>query len=257
MTNFIDTHTHLYDEAFAEDADAAIKRAIDAGVTKMVFPDIDSSSRKAMFELASRHEDTVFPCLGLHPTSVGAGWEQEYSDMLGEVSRHKIIAIGETGIDCYWSKEFIGQQKEVFRLQLEMASKMDLPVIIHSRESTEIIFDILEGFKGAGLRGVFHAFSGSYETFERFSAYGDWYVGIVGVLTYKKSSIAETIKRITLERILTETDSPYLTPVPHRGQRNESSYIPLIADKIAAQKGISIENVAETTYRNAQNLFRI
>lgn len=223
----------------------------------MVFPDIDSSSRKAMFELASRHEDTVFPCLGLHPTSVGAGWEQEYSDMLGEVSRHKIIAIGETGIDCYWSKEFIGQQKEVFRLQLEMASKMDLPVIIHSRESTEIIFDILEGFKGAGLRGVFHAFSGSYETFKRFSAYGDWYVGIGGVLTYKKASIAETIKRIPLERILTETDSPYLTPVPHRGQRNESSYIPLIADKIAAQKGISIENVAETTYRNAQNLFRI
>ena len=104
MTNFIDTHTHLYDEAFAEDADAAIERAIDAGVTKMVFPDIDSSSRKAMFELSSRHEGTVFPCLGLHPTSVGAGWEQEYSDMLGEVSRHKIIAIGETGIDCYWSR---------------------------------------------------------------------------------------------------------------------------------------------------------
>ena len=253
---FIDTHSHLYDEAFAGEEDLAFQRAVDAGVTKLIFPDIDSQSREAMFAFADRHKGVIFPCAGLHPTSVDASWEKE---ML-EVERHlerDIIAIGEIGIDCYWSKEFLEQQKEVFRLQLEIAAKRNLPVIIHSRESTEIIINILKELKHLGISGVFHAYSGSKETFRELERLGNWYVGIGGVLTYKKASIAETVKDIPLEKILLETDSPYLTPVPFRGKRNESSYVPYIAEKMAELTGRGISEIAEITTNNAQKLFNI
>ena len=160
-------------------------------------------------------------------------------------------------MDCYWSKEFLKEQEEVMRIQLEMASKSDLPVIIHSRESTELILNILKDCKHLALRGVFHAFSGSIETYRELQKLGDWYVGIGGVLTYKKASIAETVREIPLERILLETDSPYLTPVPFRGKRNESSYIPHIAAKLAELTSKNISEVAETTTANAKKLFRI
>lgn len=169
----------------------------------------------------------------------------------------KIWAIGEIGIDCYWSKEFLEQQKEVMRIQLEMAAKRDLPVIIHSRESTEIILNILKECRHLGLRGVFHAYSGSKETFRELENLGDWYIGIGGVLTYKKASIAETVKEIPIERILLETDSPYLTPVPFRGKRNESSYIPYIAQRLSELTGIEIPEIAAATTENAQKLFKI
>lgn len=251
-----DTHAHLYDEAFASEEDAAIERAMKAGVTRMVFPDIDSTTREAMFSLADRHKDNVFPCLGLHPTSVGADWEQEMA-RLEDFRDRKIWAIGEIGMDCYWSREFINEQQEVLRLQLEMANRMSLPAIIHSRESTELIINVLKECKHLDLHGVFHAFSGSIETFHELQETGDWYVGIGGVLTYKKASIAETVKHIPLERILLETDSPYLTPVPFRGRRNESSYIPHIASKLAELKDIPMEEVASVTTDNARKLFRI
>lgn len=253
---FIDTHAHIYDEAFSEDADLAIARAVEAGVTKIVLPDIDSTSREDMFAMAERHEGTVFPTLGLHPTSVNADWEQEIEKMYGYSSR-KIWAIGEIGMDCYWSKEFIKEQETVFREQLILADRLDLPVIIHSRESTDLILRILRECRSLSLRGVFHAFSGSIETFKELQKLGDWYVGIGGVLTYKKASIAETVKQIPLERILLETDSPYLTPVPFRGKRNESSYIPHIAGKLSELTGIELDRIAETTTGNAQKLFRI
>jgi TatD DNase family protein len=253
---FIDTHAHLYDEAFHSEEDEAISRAIEAGVTRIIFPDIDSQTRDAMFTFADRHKGTVFPCLGLHPTSVDAGWEKEMGK-LEEALDRKIYAIGEIGIDCYWSKEFIEEQKKVFRIQLELAHKLGLPVIIHSRESTDIILNILKECRHLDLRGVFHAYSGSIETFREISRLGDWYTGIGGVLTYKKASIAETVKQIPLERIILETDSPYLTPVPFRGKRNESSYIPHIAAKLAELTGKSIEEVASQTTANAEKLFGI
>ena len=253
---FTDTHTHLYDEAFAGEEDIAIARAIEAGVTKMVLPDIDSQTRQAMFDLASRHEGTLFPCAGLHPTSVGAGWQEEMLHMEKFLDR-KIWAIGEIGMDCYWSKEFLKEQEEALRIQLEMAAKMSLPVIIHSRESTELIINILKDCSHLGVRGVFHAFSGSIETFRELQKTGDWYVGIGGVLTYKKASIAETVKHIPLERILLETDSPYLTPVPFRGKRNESGYVPHIAAKLSELQEIGIEEIACTTTENAHKLFGI
>ena len=253
---FIDTHSHLYDEAFAGEEDIALQRAIDAGVTRLIFPDIDSQSRAAMFAFSDRHPENIFPCLGLHPTSVDANWQSEMLEVEKHMGR-KIAAIGEIGIDCYWSKEFLEQQKEVFRIQLEMASKLDLPVIIHSRESTELIINILKETKHLNLKGVFHAYSGSKETYRELERLGQWYIGIGGVLTYKKASIAETVKEIPLERILLETDSPYLTPVPFRGKRNESSYIPYIAEKLSELTGRDIQEIADVTTKNAEKLFKI
>lgn len=254
---YIDTHSHLYDEAFAGEEDLAVKRAVEAGVTKMILPDIDSATRESMFDLAQRNPDHLFPCLGLHPTSIGNNWKEELDAVISQVENRKIWAIGEIGIDCYWSKEFLKEQQEAFRTQLELASKLSLPVIIHSRESTEIIINILKEYRHLALRGVMHAYSGSAETYRELQKTGDWYIGIGGVLTYKKASIAETVKEIPLERIVLETDSPYLTPVPHRGKRNESAYIPHIAEFMASRKEISTEEVASTTTRNAEILFGI
>lgn len=255
MIQYTDTHTHLYEEAFEGETDEAIRRAAGAGVARLVFPDIDSKTRAEMFEAAGRHPGTVFPCLGLHPTSVGEDWKSEYGMMEEWIGKERIYAIGEIGIDCHWSREFLQEQKEVFEMQLRLAHEKDLPVIIHSREATEQIFEVLEKCRHLSLRGVFHAYSGSIETFSRLQKYGDWYVGIGGVVTYRNASIAETVKSIPLDRILLETDSPYLTPVPKRGTRNESSYIPYIAAKIAEQKGSTTEEVAAVTTSNAQALF--
>lgn len=253
---FTDTHTHLYDEAFAGEEDLAVERAVAAGVTRMILPDIDSQTRKEMFSLADRHEGVLFPCLGLHPTSVDARWQEEMTLMEQHLDK-RIWAIGEIGMDCYWSREFVKEQEEVFRIQLEMAARLALPVIIHSRESTELILNVLKDCRHSGLRGVFHAFSGSIETFRELQRLGDWYIGLGGVLTYKKASIAETVREIPMERILLETDSPYLTPVPFRGKRNESAYVPHIAARLAELTGRTVEETAEITTDNAQKLFGI
>lgn len=252
----IDTHSHLYDEAFASEEDAAVLRSVEAGVDRIILPDIDSQSRSAMFSLADRHPGILFPCLGLHPTSIDASWEMEMEKMQ-EYSSRSIVAIGEIGIDCYWSREFLEQQKEAFRRQLLMAHERNLPVIIHSREAISIIMDILKELRHLDLRGVFHAFSGSIETYREIQKLGDWSIGIGGVLTFKKASIAETVKDIPLKRIVLETDSPYLTPAPHRGKRNESAYIPFIASRLAELKGTDPKIVAAQTTQNAEKLFGI
>lgn len=252
----IDTHSHLYDEAYASEEDAAVARSVEAGVDRIILPDIDSQSRDAMFSLADRHPGTLFPCLGLHPTCIGPGWEEEMEKLKGYLSR-KITAIGETGIDCYWSKEFLPQQKEAFRMQLELAHEHNLPVIIHTRDASAITLEILRECRHLDLRGVFHAFSGSIEIYREIEKLGDWHIGIGGVLTFKKASIAETVKSIPLEKIILETDAPYLTPVPYRGKRNESAYIPYIAEKLAELKQTDIETIAAQTTENAEKLFGI
>ena len=253
---FIDTHAHLYDEAYRGEGDSAVKRAIEAGVSRMILPDIDSETREDMFALSDMHPGILFPCLGLHPTSVGADWEDRLAEIESFMDR-RIYAIGEIGMDCYWSREFVEQQKNAFRIQLEMAAKMSLPVIIHSRDATDIIIKTLKECRHLNLKGVFHAFSGSIETYREIQKLGNWYIGIGGVLTYKKASIAETVKEIPLERIVLETDSPYLTPVPHRGKRNESAYIPHIAQKLAQLLEKDLEEVAAVTTKNANKLFGI
>lgn len=258
---FTDTHTHLYDEAFptAEDKDAAVHRALDAGVQKMIFPDENGTTRPHMLELCSRWPGVLFPCIGLHPTELGEDWRSELDKTLDQ-GRHaptKWYAVGETGLDLYWDKSTQPIQEEAFRAQIDLALEKDLPLIIHAREATGAILSVLEDYRGRGLRGVFHAYSGSLETFRELDRYGNWFVGIGGVVTFKKALIGQIVKDIPLERILLETDSPYLTPVPHRGERNESSYIPLIAGFIAQAKGIEASTVGEITTQNANNLFKI
>ena len=253
---YIDTHTHAYDEAFSGCEDEVVARGVAAGVTIQLQADVDSRERDRMFALVERHPDVLRPMLGLYPGSVDKDWRREI-DALEAWRDRGIVAVGEIGLDYHYGAEFKAEQQEAFRVQLELAAAWDLPVNIHLREATEDFFAIIEDCRHLHLRGNLHAFSGSAETFERLRRLGDWYVGIGGVLTFKKTSLAETVKRIPLECILLETDAPYLTPVPHRGERNESAYIPLIADFLARQKGVSPEEVAETTTANAKRLFNL
>ncbi|MBR1569170.1 MAG: TatD family hydrolase [Bacteroidales bacterium] len=253
---FIDTHTHFYDEWLLPDAEAAVQRALDAGVDRMIQADVDSREREALWRVNDAHPGVLFPMLGLYPGSVDAAWRDEL-DALEPYKNKGIVAIGEIGLDYHEGREFIREQQEVLRIQLEMAARMDLPVNIHLRDAWEDLFTILADCAHLGLRGNLHCFTASYEIFERANKYGDFSVGIGGVVTFKNASLAKTLERIPLEKILLETDAPYLAPVPHRGQRNESAYLPLIAAKVAEVKGISVEEVASATTHNAETLFQL
>lgn len=255
MIQFVDTHAHLYDEAFDRDFDETIARIKENGVIKCIFPGIDSTTFERQTQAAARCGDFVAQAMGVHPTSVGENWRKELEFVFDVVEKGGYVAIGEIGMDGYWSKEFLVEQKEVFREQLKLACRKQLPVIIHAREATEEIFEVLDSLKGDVPRGVFHAFSGSYETYSRIASYGNFMVGIGGVVTYKNAGVAKSIERIPLEKILLETDSPYLTPVPFRGKRNESSYLVHIAGKIAEIKGCALEEVASATTANAFEMF--
>ena len=251
---YIDTHSHITDEAFVGEEEAYIARALEAGVSRMLQADIDSRERERMFALTDRHPGVLYPMLGLYPGSVDGQWEQEIEE-LGRWTDRNIVAIGEIGLDYHYGAEFAAQQREALRVQFELAARLDLPVNIHLREATEDFVRIVTDCRHLGLRGNLHAYSGSYETFLQLQRYGDWRLGIGGVVTFKKASLAEVVRKVPLERLLLETDAPYLTPVPHRGTRNESAYIPLIAAKIAELKDCSIDEVAATTTQNAIELF--
>lgn len=253
---YIDTHCHITDEAFAGEEEAYISRAQAAGVTKLLQADIDSSERERMFALTGRYPGVLYPMLGLYPGSVDEHWEREVEE-LWRWTGQPVVAIGEIGLDYHYGAAYAAQQREALRAQFELAARLNLPVNIHLRDATEDFVRIVEGCASLGLRGNLHAYSGSYETFIRLQRYGDWRLGIGGVVTFKKASLAEVVRKVPLERLLLETDAPYLTPVPHRGTRNESAYIPLIAAKIAELKGVSLEEVAFTTTRNARELFGI
>lgn len=252
---FIDTHTHLSDPAFKGEEDAAVKRALEAGVHKMLLADIDSSERQAMHELAARHPGVLYRMAGLYPGSVKENWQEEVDSVYGTACAPDIVAIGEIGLDYHWSTEFKTQQQDALKAQLELAASLNLPVNIHLRDAADDFFKVLDSCRGLGLRGNLHAFSGSKEVAARIRRYGDWYVGIGGVLTFKNAGIARDIADIPMEMILLETDSPYLAPTPLRGTRNESANIPLIAAKLAEIKGISLEEAAEVTTGNAKILF--
>ena len=253
---FIDTHTHLGDPAFEGCEDEIVSRALDSGVKIMLQPDISSEERDAMFGLCGRYPGTLRPMVGLYPGSVGENWRDEMDLMMPYFEKGP-VAVGEIGLDYHYGADTSSLQKEAFRTQLEIASQRDLPVNIHLREATEDFFSIIEDCRHLHLRGNLHAFSSSAEVFRRLSRCGDWYVGIGGVITFKNASIAREILKIPLSRILLETDAPYLAPVPHRGSRNESSYIPLIATFLAGIKGVTVEEIAAQTTRNACELFSI
>lgn len=256
MARYIDSHVHFYDEAFLGEEDAAIARSIEAGVFKMIQPDVDSKERDRMIEISQRHPGVLYTMLGLYPGSVDGNWEKEIDLMMSKMEIQP-VAIGEIGLDYHYSSDTADLQKLALMEQFRIASSMDLPVNIHLREATEDFFSVLEECRHLNLRGNLHAFSGSYETFCRLQKYGDWSVGIGGVLTFKKSKLPEVVKNIPLDRILLETDAPYLTPAPHRGERNESTFIPLIAQKIAEIKNVDIEEVARITTDNTIRLFNL
>lgn len=251
----VDTHSHIYDEAYDEDFGEVLQRAKDAGVEKMVMPGIDSKCHGRMMECARRLEGYARPAIGLHPTSVDESWQDELQFVWDNYRPGDFVAIGEIGLDEYWSKDFLEEQKRVFEDQLTFAWERDLPVIIHARNATEDIFDCLDRV-GKPLRGVFHAFSGSYETYCRIKkSYGGFKIGVGGVVTYKNSHLAAFMDKVPLEDILLETDAPWLTPVPFRGKRNESAYIRYTAGKLAELKGISQEEIDAVTTANAIKMF--
>lgn len=252
----IDTHSHLYDAAFLGEEPAALQRALDCGVEQIILPDINSEVRDGMFALADRYPGIAFPCLGLHPTEINEHLQAELEALEASKGK-KVYAIGETGLDFHWTRDNAEDQFRAFDYQIELAHSLNLPLILHSREATQPTLETIRGHRHSDLRGVFHAYSGSLETVREVLRLGDWYFGIGGVLTFKKASIAIAAKDIPLERIVLETDCPYLAPTPHRGERNESSYIPIIAAKLAEIKGISIEEVDEVTTANAKKLFSI
>ncbi len=257
---FVDTHTHLYDQAYGQNGetpDDAVRRAVEAGVTRLILPDTDSSVREAMTALARRHPEHCRFCIGLHPTEFTAeSFEDELEAVLRDAMRYKeeLAAIGEIGLDYHWSRELIDWQKKAFKEQLMLADLLDKPVLIHCREAAGDCLELLKEYGGKNSRGIFHAYSGSLETYREIRRLGRFLLGIGGVVTFKKAHIAKVLEEVPLEDIVLETDAPYLTPVPHRGERNESAYIPLIAAKIAEIKGCPVEEVARITTNNALNL---
>lgn len=253
---FVDTHTHFYDEWLLPDAEAAVERAVEAGVGKMIQADVDSRERPDMWAVGNRHPGVLFQMLGLYPGSVNANWREEL-DALEPYKDKGVVAIGEIGLDYHEGLEFVREQKEVLRLQLELAAQMNLPVNIHLRDAWEDLFGVLSDCRHLHLRGNLHCFTASYEVYERANRYGDFSVGIGGVVTFRNASLAKTLERIPLERILLETDAPYLAPVPYRGKRNESAYLPLIAAKVAEVKGIGLKETETITTHNAETLFQI
>ncbi len=255
---FTDSHTHLYAEEFDGDRDAMMKRAEQNEVLHLLLPAIDSAYHEKMLKVTADFPHLCFPMMGLHPTSVKQNYRDELDIVSGYLSNPalKFWALGEIGIDLYWDKTFEAEQRIAFSDQLDLALEHDLPVVIHTRNSMDIVLEILESRNNRLIRGVFHCFSGNTEQAKRATGLG-FMLGIGGVVTYKNSGLQAVVENIALEHLLLETDAPWLTPVPHRGQRNEPSYIPIIALKIAGIKAISLERVAEITTTNALRLFGI
>ena len=252
----IDTHTHLYSEQFDEDRKEMIKRALDAGVERFYLPAIDASHHEKMFALEAEYPEYMHAMMGLHPCDVRA---EDYHHELAIVKKYlderTFCAIGEIGIDLYWDKSTFGIQKEAFEQQIDWAIEKDIPIVIHSRESTEETLAILNAKKHPRLRGIFHCFSGNKEQAERVVEL-NFLLGIGGVVTFKNGKIDQFIAQIPLEHIVLETDAPYLAPVPHRGKRNESAFIKLVAEKLATLYQKPLEEIIAQTSANAKRVFR-
>ena len=271
---YIDTHCHLYDEAFDADRDAAVQRALDAGVGTMLLPDIDSTSTPRLEALLAQYPAHFRPMAGLHPTSVKEDYRQElervhkslvahhsslitnHSSLITHHSSPKYIAVGEIGMDLYWDRTFEAEQRDALRTQLLWAEELGLPVCLHIRKAHNEVFGLLRDLNRPTWRGVMHCFGGSVQEAHRAIELG-FHLGIGGVVTFKNATMADVAKNVPLDRLLLETDAPYLSPVPHRGQRNESAYIPLIAQRIADLRGISLDEVAEVTTSSAKELFNL
>lgn len=251
-----DTHTHLYYEQDPSTLKALMDRCFKNQVSRLFLPNVDTESMELVFELSDRYPENCFPMLGLHPCNVKDGYEEELKQIASAISSRRIFAIGEIGIDLYWDKSTLPLQKDAFRRQILQAKELDLPIVIHCREAFNEIFEVLEEQRDPKLRGVFHCFTGDLDQARRAIDLG-FYLGIGGVLTYKNGGLDKVLEHIDLSDIVLETDSPYLSPVPHRGKPNESSYLVYIAQKLADLKQTPIELVAEITTENSRSIFGI
>lgn len=256
MIKFVDTHTHLFTSEFDCDRDAVVQRALDAGVAALCLPAINEGAIEPMLAMCDAYPGICYPMMGLHPTDV----EEGYMDVLDRMyallkSSGRFIAVGEVGLDFYWDDTMKREQQDAFRRQVEWACELNLPLAIHSRSAFDELYAIMDEYRSRGLHGVFHCFSGSEDEAHKLLSFDGFYLGIGGVVTYKKSTLPAVLSAVPLERIVLETDSPYLAPVPQRGKRNESSYIPHIATFLANIYGCAVEDVAAITSANARKLF--
>ncbi len=256
MSRFVDTHTHLFCTEFDEDRASVVERAIAAGVTRLCLPSIDAETLPSLLRMCDEFPAVCYPMIGLHPTEVAADYETVLQGMEQQLqASNRFIAVGEVGLDFYWSEEFREQQISAFEAQIGWAKRAGLPLAIHSRNAFKELVEVMDKHRSAGLQGVFHCFSGSDEEAEKLLSYDGFFLGVGGVLTYKKSTLPAVLASVPLERIVLETDSPYLSPVPFRGKRNESAFVPYIAQMLAQIYGCSVERVAEVTTQNALRLF--
>ena len=251
----VDTHTHIFLEEFDQDIEEVIVRAKDAGVKRMYLPNIDADSIDRLHTLSDAHPSLCFPMMGLHPTSVGPDYRHVLDVIRSQFDKRKYVAVGEIGIDLYWDKTYLKEQKIVFEEQLNWSIDLNLPVAIHTRDAFPEVFDSIYRVGADRLRGVFHSFGGSREELQEIRELKNFRIGINGVVTYKKASFRDYLPLMPLNRILLETDAPYLSPVPFRGKRNEPAYIVKVAEQLAEVYGVSPEEIAERTSRNAEILF--
>lgn len=251
-----DTHTHLYHRQFHQDRKEVVERAIAAGVSRLFLPNIDADSVEGMLQLAEEFPANCFPMMGLHPCSVAENWEEQLAPLRGFLYAEpdRYAAVGEIGIDLYWDKSTYPWQKAAFQEQIRWALELDKPIVIHSRESFDEVFEAVEEVRRPGLKGILHCFTGTSAHAERALGLG-LHLGIGGVLTYKNSDLRDVLKEVDMKHLVLETDSPYLAPVPHRGKRNESAYTLEVAQVLAAVKGISVEEVARVTTHNSLLIF--
>ena len=254
LMKFIDTHCHLYATEFEHDISDVIRRSEAAGIDRFYLPAIDSTTLHGMLELENKFPGQCIAMAGLHPCSVKENYKEELLVVENLLKQRKFAAVGEMGLDFYWDRSFEQNQYDAFNIQIELALHYNLPIVIHSRESMQQSINVVREHQKGNLTGIFHCFSGSYESAREIIELG-FYLGIGGVITYKKSTLPEALKNIGLQCLVLETDSPYLAPMPFRGKRNESSYLPYIAQKLAEVKGVSIEEVAAITTANAQKIF--
>ena len=251
-----DTHTHLYSQAFDEDRDQMMQRALDAGVTRFFVPAIDSTYTEGMLALEKDYPNNVFLMTGLHPTHVKDNYNEELEHVVDMLNKHKFYAVGEIGIDLYWDKSTLSIQQDAFRQQIQLAKQHELPIVIHCRDAFDEVFEILEEEKGDNLYGIFHCFTGSLEQAKQAISY-NMKLGIGGVATFKNGKIDQFLNQIDLKHIVLETDAPYLAPTPYRGKRNESSYITKVLEKLSDIYQVSEEKIAEITTENSKDVFGI
>ena len=254
---FIDTHTHLFVDAFDNDRDDVVQRAIESGVEICLLPNIDVDTIEAMHALAEKYPENCYPMMGLHPGSVGEDWKERLELIREHLFSGEYIAVGEIGMDLYWDKTHVAAQREAFAMQVEWAKELGLPIVIHAREAFQEIYEVLDELNDDSLTGVFHCFTGTVDDAKKILDYGGFKLGLGGVLTYKSAKLHRSLVDVPLDALVLETDSPYLTPTPHRGKRNESAYILHVAEKLADIYGVQLQEIEARTTQNAKDLFNI